>query len=311
MTCSISKDLVTGVGQLWSPQAQAKNVRLVLEMEDDLPSRIMIDPLRLRQILFNLLSNAVKFTSKGLIIVRIYRQSDAQGNNELRFDVEDQGIGIASDQLERIFSSFEQADAGTTRRYGGTGLGLAISRKLAQLMGGDITVRSSLGHGSCFSLSLPYDSLLLTAVDMPEGFDTSEADEAPEEGPRTILIVDDHEVNRRIVSLFVQPLGWRWVMAEKGQQAVDLCRSEAFDIILMDMQMPVMGGIEATKLIRSQDGPNQDTPIVALTANAMDHHQKAWADAGVEDFLVEPIDPDLLINLLFDKSHINPLRAAA
>lgn len=305
------RDLVTGVGQLWSPQAQVKNVRLLLEMEDDLPSQIMIDPLRLRQILFNLLSNAVKFTAKGLIIVRVYRLPSASGHTELRFDVEDQGIGIAGDQLERIFSSFEQADAGTTRRYGGTGLGLAISRKLAQLMGGDISVRSSLGHGSCFSLSLPYDSMLLTAVDMPEGFDADEADEAPVEGPRTILIVDDHEVNRRIVSLFVQPLGWRWVMAENGQQAVDLCRSEAFDIILMDMQMPVMGGIEATKLIRAQDGPNQDTPIVALTANAMEHHQKAWAEAGVEDFLAKPIDPDLLINTLIAKSRINPLRAAA
>jgi signal transduction histidine kinase/CheY-like chemotaxis protein len=283
-------DMLHNLEALFWPQAREKGLELKTVMARDLDSHIVSDPLRLRQILFNLVSNAVKFTAKGTVWLRVRKVDD-----QIIFAVEDEGVGIAADDMERIFSSFEQGEAATTRRFGGTGLGLAISRKLARLMGGDITVRSQIGRGSCFYLSLPYE----TANRMPEPESAEEMTcETPEETAMHVLIVDDHEVNRRIVSLFMEPMGWAWTMADNGEAAIELCHSRKFDVILMDMQMPGIDGITATRHIRSERGPNQLTPIIALTANAMDYHRKAWAEVGVYDFLTKPIDPELLLGTL-------------
>ena len=282
------------LGDMFRPQLREKRLRLNTHIAPDIALSISSDPLRLQQILFNLLSNAVKFTERGDITIHVRRAGD-----NLLFEVADQGIGIAPEHQERIFSSFEQAEAAITRRYGGTGLGLAISRQLARLMGGDIAVASTLGEGSRFTLSLPYEPAGAAAVaasaPMPANAESTEA-------PLHVLIVDDHEVNRRIVSLFIQPQGWTHSMAETGAEALDLCRSQRFDVILMDMQMPVMDGISATRLIRAEPGPNQTTPIVALTANALDFHVHAWAEVGVHDVLTKPIDPARLIATLYDKA---------
>ncbi|MFT4089941.1 MAG: ATP-binding protein [Asticcacaulis sp.] len=285
------KGMVRALVRLWTPQLREKRLKLEVIQTAELAPYIMTDPLRLRQILFNLLSNAIKFTPKGTIRLKI----SCEDGRWLRFEVADEGIGIASERLEHIFSSFEQAESTTTRRYGGTGLGLTISRRLARLMGGEIDVVSVEGQGSSFCLRLPYE-----IADTGESGDEIEA--TPEAvlppPPRRVLIVDDHEVNRRIVALFIQPLGWECVMAGDGAEALEIARVQPFDLILMDMQMPVMGGIEATVALRETNGPNRQTPVVALTANALEQHVQAWADIRVYDVLTKPVDPTRLIETL-------------
>jgi len=283
--------LIGNLSTLFRPQAAQKGVALRTSLDTGVTPEIMSDPLRLRQILLNLVSNAVKFTDAGSVRINVRVADDG---SRLLFTVEDDGIGIAAGDLERIFLSFEQAELTTPRRRGGTGMGLAISRRLAQLMGGDLSVRSVEGQGSCFTLSLPYAPSGDRALPV--------ATAAIKAAPVHVLIVDDHEVNRRIVSLFIEPLGWAWTMAETGAEAVELCQTKAFDVILMDMQMPGMDGLTATRAIRGERGPNQATPIVALSANAMDHHRKAWAEVGVHDFLAKPIDPETLISTLAYKA---------
>ena len=286
---------------LFWPQARQKALTLRTAIDANVAPEVLSDPLRLRQILFNLVSNAVKFTDQGTVRIRV--RTRVEGDDaRLVISVEDEGTGIAEDDLERIFLSFEQGELATTRRYGGSGMGLAISRRLARLMGGDITVRSIEGKGSSFSLNLPYMPARELPAQVEPSVDTPSEVTAAKTPPVHVLIVDDHEVNRRIVTLFIEPLGWGWTMAENGAEAVELCQTRSFDVILMDMQMPVMDRLTATRAIRAERGPNQQTPIVALSANAMDHHRKAWAEIGVEDFLAKPIDPETLITTLAYKA---------
>jgi CheY-like chemotaxis protein len=235
--------------------------------------------------LFNLLSNAVKFTDDGSITVSVdWRAADSR----LIIAVADTGVGIPTDRLARIFDSFEQVDAGTTRKYGGTGLGLAISRKLAEIMGGRLTAESVEGEGSTFVLSLPMESVAKPAEEARR----RPAQQAGLYG-KVILAADDHAVNRRILSLLLEPHGCTIVLVENGAEAVEAARTQRFDAILMDMQMPVMDGLEASAGIRAS-GMNRRTPVIALTANAMDVHRAAWDSLGVHAFLTKPIDPVLL-----------------
>jgi signal transduction histidine kinase/CheY-like chemotaxis protein len=276
--------------RLWEPRARDKGVSLDFEADASLPARVRTDPLRLQQILFNLLSNAVKFTDEGGV-----RLTAGRDGERLWFEVSDSGCGMDAEAAERIFSRFEQAEAGTTRRYGGAGLGLTISRRLAELMGGTLTVTSALGQGSTFRLELPFvpaaGARVEPAVPGPDDCGGALASDA---ASIKVLVAEDHEVNRRIVGLFLAPLGCGLTMVENGREALDLAAVEAFDVILMDMQMPVMDGLEAARAIRQGSGPNAATPIIALTANALDHHRQAWADAGVETFLTKPVDPRAL-----------------
>lgn len=277
------------LGRLWEPKARAKGVDLTLRLADDLPEVVRTDPLRLQQILFNLLSNAVKFTEEGEIAVTA---SWDAASGRLLVEVEDTGVGIPADRIESVFASFEQADAGTTRRFGGTGLGLAISRRLAQAMGGDLTVESEAGVGTLFRLELP-----VAVVDgAGDAVDEAEAEPVSLAG-RSILAAEDHEVNRRILKLLLEPHGCALTFAENGLEAVEAAEVQRFDVILMDMQMPVMDGLDATRRIRAA-GVNRDTPVLALTANAMDTHRAAWDGLGVGGFLTKPIDPSLLVDTL-------------
>jgi len=288
--------------RLWDPRARDKGVSLRLQAAPDLPGRIRTDPLRLQQILFNLLSNAVKFTDAGEIALHVGR-----ANGRLWFEVVDSGCGVAPEAMERLFAGFEQADAGTTRRYGGTGLGLTISRRLAELMGGALTASSVVGAGSTFRLELP-----LVEASAPAAVEVAEDDAASSSlNALRVLVAEDHAVNRRIVSLFLEPLGCRLTMAENGREAVELAEAEAFDVILMDMQMPVMDGPAATRTIRDGGGPNAATPVIALTANALDHHRAIWAEAGVETFLTKPIDPRALTAALMAAASAAPPAPAA
>ena len=283
------RERLAALSRLWDSRAQASGLKLTVEVDEGVPERVWTDPLRVQQILFNLLSNAVKFTETGEIRVTAYWCAET---HSLRVEVSDTGCGIPADRLAHVFNSFEQVEAGTTRRYGGTGLGLAISRKLARLMGGDLTAESAPGQGSSFTLVVP------VAV---EGHAASIKDEIDPDSATlvgmSLLVVDDHEVNRRILTLLLDPHGCELTLAENGAEAVELAATRRFDVVLMDMQMPVMDGLEATRRLRL-DGVNLDTPVIALTANAMDTHRAAWDALGVADFLTKPIDPTRLINSL-------------
>lgn len=278
--------------RLWEPRAADKGISLRLDLDPALPAAVRGDPLRLQQILFNLLSNAVKFTDRGEVRLSAAVTQGADGPR-LSFRVEDTGCGMGPETVERVFSSFEQAHAYTTRRHGGTGLGLTISRRLAEMMGGSLCASSAPNVGSVFTLELP-----LVAAALPDDAASEPAQTEEAAGrPLSVLLAEDHEVNRRIVSLFLQPLGWRLSMAEDGERAVEMARAEPFDVILMDMQMPGMDGLAAARAIRVE-GPNAATPIVALTANALDHHRAAWNEVGAAGFLSKPIDPRELVATL-------------
>ncbi len=281
---------MSAVVRLWEPRAHAKGLRLKLVLDDSLPEAIITDPLRLQQILFNLMSNAVKFTDEGEVRIEV-RLDPSRAR--LIAAVSDTGCGIAPERLEHIFASFEQAEAGTTRRYGGTGLGLAISRRLAELMGGELSVTSAPGEGSRFTLELPVEVA---------GADTrapSAADPAALSlKGRRVLVAEDHEVNRRIIRLLLEPFGADLTLVENGEEAVRAVSASAFDVLVLDMQMPVMDGLSAARTIRAGSSVNALTPIVVLTANAMDTHREAWADVGVHGYLTKPINPEELVRTL-------------
>jgi signal transduction histidine kinase/CheY-like chemotaxis protein len=279
--------------KIWSPRAAERGLSLSLDVDPDLPVFIRTDGLRLTQILFNLVSNAVKFTAEGGVDIRISAVAGPTPEGpRLSFAVRDTGPGMAPEVVQRLFRSFEQADASAARKFGGTGLGLAISRRLAEMMGGALTVESVLGRGSTFRLELP-----LTPSASQSATDASPAEDhdAPPPTARSILIAEDHPVNRRLIGLILEPMGWTLTLAENGAQAVAAANLEAFDVIIMDMQMPVMSGLEATHAIRGGAGPNAKTPILALTANAFDDDRAAWMKAGAAAFLTKPIDPARLI----------------
>ena len=283
----VVRERLATLGRLWEPRATANGVRLTLRIAPQVPAAVRTDPLRFQQILFNLLSTAVKFTERGEIVVAVDWDGD-----QLRVAVSDTGCGIPADRLAQVFNSFEQADVGTTRRHGGTGLGLSISRKLAELMGGQLTVSSREGEGSTFTLALP-----MTAVEGAAAGPQRQAETVDTLRGRSILAADDHEVNRRILTLLLEPHGCRLTLVENGAEALDAASTERFDAILMDMQMPVMDGLEATRRIR-RGAINGGTPIIALTANALDVHRSAWDAAGVHAFLTKPIDPVMLAGTL-------------
>ncbi len=286
--------------RMWRPRAEAKGLTLTLEVRGKLPAMVDGDSLRLQQVLFNLLSNAVKFTDRGGVAVRA-----AWSDSRLMVEVEDTGCGIPQDRLEQVFDSFEQADVGTTRRYGGTGLGLAISRRLAALMEGGLEVESVPGRGSLFRLEGRFPQIAATAP-RPE---TQTADAAGLDGLQ-VLAAEDHPVNRRILALLLEPLGCRLTVVENGAEAVAAAAERPFDVILLDMQMPVMDGLDAARAIRSAAGPCRDTPIVALTANALDSHRQAWLAVGAAGFLTKPIDAAALAATLAEAARAAPALAA-
>ncbi|MFC7380174.1 ATP-binding protein [Brevundimonas sp. GCM10030266] len=293
---------LASLARLWEPRAAANGVELVVEASGAVPECVRTDPLRLQQILFNLISNAVKFTDQGRITV-----SADWADGALTVAVSDTGCGIPAVRLAHVFDSFEQAEAGTTRRYGGTGLGLSISRKLAEIMGGELTVRSVEGEGSTFTLTLPME----VSASRPAEASVDVVEVGALAG-RSILAADDHEVNRRILTLLLEPHGCRLTMVENGAEALEAAAVERFDAVLMDMQMPVMDGLEAARRIRASGGMNAGTPIIALTANALDVHRQAWTAVGVEAFLTKPIDPTALVQTLASacESGERPTRAA-
>ena len=253
------------------------------------------DALRLGQILINLVGNAIKFSAHGDVVLRVSRRDAGDGPAELRFEVEDSGIGISDADQQRIFAAFEQADGSMTRKYGGSGLGLAICRQLAQLMGGDIGVVSTPGQGSVFWFVVRL-SEVAAGEPVPSAASNALENEAALragfEG-RRILLADDEPISREVGEILLAGAGLQVDTAEDGEQALALARQQTYDLILMDMQMPNRNGIDATRAIRA-DSLNQRTPILAMTANVFNSDRDACLAAGMNDHLAKPLTPEAL-----------------
>jgi signal transduction histidine kinase/CheY-like chemotaxis protein len=286
---------------LLAHQAAAKGLNLVTDAPLELlPRPLLGDPLRLGQILINLAGNAIKFSHRGDVAVRARLARDDGDHVLLRFDVQDQGIGISPEDQRRVFSAFEQADGSMTRRYGGTGLGLAISKRLASMMGGSMEVVSVPGQGSTFTLTARF--ALPTLHEAPPTLAASTDKDAITQLQREfagapILIAEDEPVSREIVVARLRKARLCVESAADGQQALDLARVKRYALILMDMQMPNLNGIEATRAIRA-DSENRNTPIVAMTANAFQQDREACLEAGMNDHIAKPTPPDILYETL-------------
>ena len=288
------------IGELISlmrPRAVEKGLDFDVSFEGRIPRQIQTDPMRLRQILVNLLGNAIKFTNTGKISVRIRDEYMGDGEISLGIDISDSGIGMTPEQMGRLFSPFSQAEASVTRKYGGTGLGLTISRRLARLLGGDIEVESELGVGSTFTVTV--DGGPCDGVDMLENLTEATLPAVVAPAPRRdvrvrgkILLVEDGRDNQRLLSVYLRTAGGEVVLAENGKVAVDLATERRFDVILMDMQMPVMDGYAATAELRRR---GVKTPIIALTAYAMADDRAKCLAAGCDAYLSKPIEEEKLL----------------
>lgn len=294
---SISFDMsevLSGAHSAFTALANKKGLSLRLDIEA-IQGRFIGDPTRIRQIVYNLLSNALKFTESGSVVVRAHLIEEG-----LEIVVADTGIGIAPDKLSEIFREFNQADTSINRRFGGTGLGLSIARDLAALMGGSIAVESRVGEGSRFTVRL---QVVRTGDPEPVTEPVEDAQTATLSlGSLRVLAAEDNEVNQLVLRTILEQFGITATVVRNGREAVDAWTRQPWDVILMDIQMPVMGGVEATRLIRTQEIEirRRATPIVALTANTMTHHRPEYEAAGFSGLIAKPIQVGLLMQTLID-----------
>jgi len=305
------QELLNNIGSLMNVRATAKALPLEFHIEDPIPETISTDPTRLRQILINTIGNAIKFTETGSVRVVTRLLNGQHQSPQLQFEVIDTGIGIPAECMETLFDPFTQADGSMTRTFGGTGLGLTISRRLAELLGGEISVTSIPGKGSTFTITIgtgPLDNIPLIetqATSLKEDLHTADAeaketqDEAPLAGSR-ILLTEDGLYNQRLITFLLKKAGGEVSLAENGQISIDLAteaedQGEPFDIILMDMQMPVLDGYSATRQLRDA---GFQVPIIALTAHAMTGDREKCLNAGCDDYLTKPIDRKKLIQVI-------------
>jgi len=319
------RDLLRKIERLWRPTIEQNSVMFSLQIADDIPTMIRADPMRIRQILSNLLANAAKFTKNGSVTLEVDATLGVDERVELNFAVRDTGIGMDKELQSRLFGAYEQAN--TNGQYGGTGLGLSISRQLAQIMGGDIRVESKPGIGSVFHFcagfatsitqnpqeikaEMAHDEPIASTPTVP----TPTKPTADEESLR-ILAVEDNPINQRVLAAFLRPTGGTVVWANNGQEALDHLAVAHFDVVLMDIQMPVLDGLEATKALRASGGPNVGVPVIAMTANAMLGDRETCLAAGMDEYVSKPIDPKTLyraISKLVDQARAKaPITDAA
>jgi CheY-like chemotaxis protein len=286
--------------------AQAKGLSLTCEVDPDIPDLVSGDPNRLRQVLLNLTSNAVKFTASGSVSIHVKQVASRSDDHELHFTVADTGIGISKSLQESIFTPFTQADASTTRKYGGTGLGLTICRRLITMFGGTIWFESEPGLGSQFHFTAHFGvaqqtSRQLQTQSTPKDLNAEAVMRIlePREGALNILLAEDNPVNQLVMTRMLHKRGHRVMVVSDGRSAVSAVSREKFDIVLMDVQMPVLDGLQATQEIRRNEaGAEGHITIVALTAHAMQGDRQLCLNAGMDDYLTKPIDPDELGRIL-------------
>jgi PAS domain S-box-containing protein len=326
-------DIIGAVVKMMYSKAAEKGLRLTQEIETNVHPYLKGDPVRVRQILINFVNNAVKFTENGGIDIRISQKSRIDTHITLKFEVRDTGIGIPADHLKRLFKSFSQADTSTTRRYGGTGLGLAISKQLAELMGGTVGVESEEGKGSTFWFTAVFGRAQVSGDRLQGAGDMEQFDQHPASGiqypasgirhpasstqhpassiqhpashtphptPHNILLAEDNIPNQKVVLAILKKFGLSADIANNGKEAVESLRKVPYELVLMDMQMPELDGVEAARLIRDPESGvlNPDVPIVAMTANATKEDREKCLDAGMNDYLSKPADPDQLFAVL-------------
>ena len=277
----------------WGGRAQEKGVRLGLQAQEDLPEFVLIDALRLRQVLFNLMGNALKFTEKGAVDVLVEARPYGPRAVWLRLSVRDTGPGIPAEHFEALFDRFTQADGSEARRFGGTGLGLAIARQLTDLMGGRIWVESELGQGSTFHVEIPVE--VVSGPRLPAG---TVMDEPPPADALTFLAVDDNAVNLQVLEQLLGSFGHTVVRAGSGAAALERLAVQAFDLVLMDIQMPGMTGVEALQRLRSAPGPNRHAPVVALTADVTSGGRQRYLELGFTEHASKPIQVEELLEVV-------------
>jgi signal transduction histidine kinase/ActR/RegA family two-component response regulator len=279
------------------PRASQNGVIVTREIAANVPVEVVGDPLRIRQIIANLVSNAVKFTEKGSVRIRLESAANKDGDLFLHLKVTDTGTGIPADKLPLIFDKFTQADGSVSRKYGGTGLGLAIAKKLVEMHGGEIHVESEVGVGTTFFVSFKCGVSLLTAARVTEAIAQSHAVQNGDR-PLRILVVEDNAVNQKVVTTVLRKRGFAIELARDGREALDKLTEESqFDLVLMDVQMPVLDGLETTRLIRQN--PRWDhLPIIAMTAHAMIGDRERCLEAGMSGYVSKPVHPSHLLSVI-------------
>ena len=292
-------ELLGSMEAMMGSTARQKGLDFAIVQDSDLPANIRTDPVRVRQCLINLVSNAIKFTQSGHVYLKVCVEM-LNNNSFIRFDIEDTGIGITEDKQKLIFEAFAQADGSTTRQFGGTGLGLAITKQLSELLGGELRVQSKGNEGSVFSLLLPAG----VDVDSVPLLEKEDISPKTKEKHRTtnsklfsgeVLVAEDSKTNQMLIKLLLKKLGLTVSVVENGQKAVEAVLQKEYDLVFMDMQMPVMNGFDATISLREQ---GITIPIIALTANAMKGDDQKCFDAGCNDYLTKPISRDILLDII-------------
>ena len=304
-------ELLTGIESMMYQKAEQKGLEFHIARSDALPAWIRTDLTRLHQCLVNLTGNAIKFTETGHVYVNVSLERD-NDKPFIRFDVEDNGVGIPPDKQDEIFESFTQADGSTTRKFGGTGLGLTITKRLAELLDGNLTLTSEVGRGSVFTLAIPagVDISSQPALDGQDTSSKTTEEQRQLKEPRfcgRLLIAEDVLTNQMLIKLMLEKMGLEVTIANDGKEAVDKALSNPFDLIFMDIQMPNMNGYEATKALREK---GLKTPIVALTANAMKGDDKKCIEAGCDDYMSKPIDRGRLIEVMSKYLQTSPAESS-
>ena len=300
------KQTLERVAAIWEAKARTKDLNYRIDIDPDVPDVIIGDPTRLSQVVHNLLSNALKFTEAGAVALVVRAERLAADRARISVEVHDTGPGISAEDQARLFSAFTQLDASTTRRFGGTGLGLAISRRLAEMMDGRLSVESEVGAGSTFTLAFEAEVAAWKGAAIEAG-----PTEDLVQRPLRILVVEDHAVNRQILDIWLSGRGHSATMAENGQIALEVASGQAFDLVLMDVNMPVLDGLSAVRRLRHSPGPNQNAPIVMLSASARAEDHQAGFDAGADAYLNKPIDFAALTSLLVEVGRAAPEEAVA
>ena len=282
------REVTEGVINAFLFRAEEKGITLKYVVDEAVPERVMGDQVRLTQVLNNLVSNAIKFTEQGFVSIHVNPLNSRGEHVDISFEVRDSGIGIHQDKIRTIFDSFTQATSDTTRKFGGTGLGLTICKRLIELQGGSIQVKSKEGIGSNFGFTVPYqktEQQTLPSVSETEDYQLSNV---------RVLLVEDNPANRMVACSFLGKMGVQTTVAENGVEALKSVQAEPFDIVLMDLQMPQMDGYEATQAIRQLGGKYEKLPIIALTADVVSDVKERAAEAGMNDYLSKPFNPSVL-----------------